>query len=519
MISTASHAPEVAGERPIKVLFLASNPANTERLRIDREARLIRERLLATTHAAGVHIISRWAVRLDDLLQALLEVQPHIVHFSGHGTRSQEILLEDSAGVDVPVSASALAGIFGVLKDQISLVVLNACYSQQQAEAINQHIDVTIGMGRYVSDEAAIEFAATLYQAIGFGRSLQTAFDLARQVLDCKRIPGSDVPQIFVRPGVDPKRVMFVDAPCGRLPEPRREASARSSSPPPPQKMRASDVEPRSTPLRTDSQANAPKRADVKNITTEPSRVAGPRVKPAACEPVNAKATSKVTRDKTRGELHVSSPEASGAGKASAPCSSVAEVTPRRMTPRRHPIKVIGLFCARLAAVTCIQCHSSNVQYAPAFLDTPRVTQIAKSTPSEITGLTAMPRISTPPLSTAVPPRLATTVDPVVDCLPQITDPPPGRDKPTPRPPTPRPVQTPNPASGTAYCNNGSCMLQAEHGTFAANFTVCLGPAGNGIKCSIERISREGTMAACVQRDRGEEGNLDGPSMWGKCSN
>jgi hypothetical protein len=97
-----------------------------------------------------------------------------------------------------------------VLKDRIRLVVLNACYSRPQAEAINEHIDCTVGMGRPVSDEAAIEFAATFYQAIGFGRTIQTAFDLARKVLECKRIPGADIPQLFTRPGVDPREVVLV---------------------------------------------------------------------------------------------------------------------------------------------------------------------------------------------------------------------------------------------------------------------------------------------------------------------
>lgn len=210
VVSFAAKA-SAPGRRSVNVLFLASNPASTERLRIDREARQIREKLLAATHADRVEIIARWAVRIDDVLQSLMEVQPEIVHFSGHATRTEQLLLEDETGRDLPIDTSALAGLFGVLKDRIRLVVLNACYSRPQAQAINQHIDCTIGMGQSLTDEASFEFSAIFYQAIGFGRSIQTAFDLACKILECKRIPGSDTPQLFVRPGVDPGDISLVN--------------------------------------------------------------------------------------------------------------------------------------------------------------------------------------------------------------------------------------------------------------------------------------------------------------------
>ena len=95
MESMVSLGASEVGSQSVKVLFLAANPASTERLRIDREARQIREKLLSTKHASRVEIIARWAVSIDDLLQALMEVQPEIVHFSGHATRAEQIVLED----------------------------------------------------------------------------------------------------------------------------------------------------------------------------------------------------------------------------------------------------------------------------------------------------------------------------------------------------------------------------------------------------------------------------------------
>src|SRR5688572_3932553 len=92
-----------AGARPIRVLVLAASPESMERRRIDREVRGIEEKLRASKHRSSVRIITRWAVRVDDLVQALLEVQPDVVHFSGHGTQANEIVLEDKTGAATPV--------------------------------------------------------------------------------------------------------------------------------------------------------------------------------------------------------------------------------------------------------------------------------------------------------------------------------------------------------------------------------------------------------------------------------
>ena len=96
----------------------------------------------------------------------LLRHQPHIVHFSGHGSSLGEIFLEDDAGLSQPVSPRALSTTFGLLKDNIRCVVLNACFSRIQAEAIAQHIECVVGMSQAIGDRAAISFAAAFYQAV-----------------------------------------------------------------------------------------------------------------------------------------------------------------------------------------------------------------------------------------------------------------------------------------------------------------------------------------------------------------
>jgi hypothetical protein len=89
-----------------------------------------------------------------------------------------------------PVSCAALAGLFRALKGRTRLVVLNACSSRPQAEAVAEEVDCVVGMGRAISDGAAIDFAASFYRALGFGRSVRNVFDQARVAIRRKDLCG-----------------------------------------------------------------------------------------------------------------------------------------------------------------------------------------------------------------------------------------------------------------------------------------------------------------------------------------
>jgi hypothetical protein len=196
---------EAEGGRQIRILFLSANPRSTPGLAIDHEVRKIDEKLRAARYRDRLELISRWAVRPDDVMQALLEVEPVIVHFSGHGNQDDEILLEDDGGHPSAVGKEVLADLFGVLKDRIRLVVLNACYSRSQAEAIVEHIDGAVGMQSAFGDRAAIAFSAGFYQALAFGRSLREAFELGKIAIRLKKIPDAQMLELLMREGVSPE--------------------------------------------------------------------------------------------------------------------------------------------------------------------------------------------------------------------------------------------------------------------------------------------------------------------------
>ncbi len=159
-----------------KILILASNPKATPSLRLDEEVREIEEGLLRAKHRGQFEIRSKWAVRLKDLRRALLDYEPQIVHFSGHGDKD-DLLVEDERGMAVRISSKALSGLFKLFSNQVECVILSACHSAPQAKAINKHINYVIGMRKEIKDKAAIEFAVGFYDALGAGRSIEEAFE------------------------------------------------------------------------------------------------------------------------------------------------------------------------------------------------------------------------------------------------------------------------------------------------------------------------------------------------------
>ena len=199
-------------ERQIRILFLAANPIDTEPRRLNAEMRAIDRALRAAEYRDRFQIEQQWALRIGDLQEALLRYQPDIVHFSGYGTDTSEIVLEDASGAGRVVPSGALSRLFSVLRDNIRCVVLNACYSEPQAQAIADHIDCVVGMTTAIRDDAAIEFATAFYRAIGFGRTVQTAFDLGTNLIGLQDLPDEDTLHLVAKK-VKAADVSFVRSP------------------------------------------------------------------------------------------------------------------------------------------------------------------------------------------------------------------------------------------------------------------------------------------------------------------
>jgi hypothetical protein len=191
----------------IKVLLLSANPIDAP-LKIDAEFRAIDAKIRSSEHRDHVQLILHGAVRLEDVPGLLMRHKPHVVHFSGHGDASG-IELTTADGSCKVLPPNALADIFKALKDNVRVVLLNACDSAPQAEAIVNVIDCAVGMADEIDDDAAVAFAAAFYEALGYGQSVQTSFDLALVQLTGA---GEDrsLAKLHKRRGVKPSDIVLV---------------------------------------------------------------------------------------------------------------------------------------------------------------------------------------------------------------------------------------------------------------------------------------------------------------------
>lgn len=186
-------------------------------LRLDLEVKAIREVLRPALLANRVTIAERITITPPELQRAFLDECPQIVHFCGHGTGEQGLVLEDADRQPWLVETAALVELSRIYANQIQCLVLNACLSDVQASAIGAHIPYVIGMNESIHDNAAIEFATAFYDALGRGRSIRFAYDLGRNALQLQGIPGHLIPVLYDAVGRAGEAVLIPDRPT---PEP-----------------------------------------------------------------------------------------------------------------------------------------------------------------------------------------------------------------------------------------------------------------------------------------------------------
>jgi class 3 adenylate cyclase len=202
-------ASSLSRPRECKILFLAANPPDGIRLSLDEESREIKQKILGSRYRDKIKFDTEWAIRPDDALRLLNEFEPDVVHFSGHGNESGAIIMVDEAGRSTIVTGTALKEVFSSITKKPRLVLLNACFSQAEANEIKNVVGCTIGMNRAIGDKAAIKFAGAFYQAIGYGKSVQEAFDQGKAALTINNIPEEMTPVLLCQDGIDPDTIVL----------------------------------------------------------------------------------------------------------------------------------------------------------------------------------------------------------------------------------------------------------------------------------------------------------------------
>jgi hypothetical protein len=156
------------------ILFVAANPIDTTRLRLDEEFRSIR----AILSRDRFDIIPLFATRIEDFISELLSSNPSIIHLSMHGKGEDGIIFENKTGNSKPIRNDDLVQLISRCVTQTECIVFNACFSEIQAKMLANTIEYVIGMDDQIDDIAAIEFSKAFYEGYDKREDIEFAYNL-----------------------------------------------------------------------------------------------------------------------------------------------------------------------------------------------------------------------------------------------------------------------------------------------------------------------------------------------------
>ena len=188
----------------LRVLLLTAAPANMAPMRLADEEKAIRQQILAGVARGGkVRLNVIRSTMVDDILGAMNEYRPHVLHIAAHGNKEGELMFVNGAGDRQPVPLQGLLSAVKTAGNDLQLIVLNACYSAAATTALRDHIDYAIGIRKAVADESALVFSEAFYGALSYGKSLLEAHEQGLTQLRLKRLPNSEDIELIVRPSCE----------------------------------------------------------------------------------------------------------------------------------------------------------------------------------------------------------------------------------------------------------------------------------------------------------------------------
>ncbi|HEY0481236.1 MAG TPA: CHAT domain-containing protein [Kofleriaceae bacterium] len=193
------------------ILLLAVAPCNSTESALIDEAGTLYSELRRTARRECFSLETRWASEPLDLLRALREVKPTVVHCSGHGDRTG-LWFPTIDGKTRAVPPAAIAHAFEAAGSSVRLIVLSSCDSAPFAEALLPHVACIVGISAAISAESARAFLIGFYGALGESESVSAAFRHGNAAVSLVAQSDTDPkrPQLWVRIGVDADNVFLV---------------------------------------------------------------------------------------------------------------------------------------------------------------------------------------------------------------------------------------------------------------------------------------------------------------------
>lgn len=202
-----------------QILFLAANPAGTAALKLDEEARAIQEEIQRASQRDQFEFVTRMAARPLDLLRALRDVKPAIVHFAGHAG-TDGIYLTSEEGLLAGVSRETLLATFGAAGQSVQTVVLNGCSTESLAEALCEFVPICVGTSAAIGDDAARVFSIGFYGALASNESAARACLHGNAAMRLAATDHRERPHLRHRRDIDPATLILADDQGPSVPHP-----------------------------------------------------------------------------------------------------------------------------------------------------------------------------------------------------------------------------------------------------------------------------------------------------------
>lgn len=176
----------------IKLLFLASQPRNTLKLKIEEEYLEIRKSV--KRKPIKFEIAEELDVTLESFFNELKKERPAMLQFSGHGTKESIIFSKTEAtGQWHEVPWEYLMPPFNLIADSLECIFMHTLFSDDTARKLSKFIPCTIGVKGVLIEEDAIKFPSAFYASLAANHDYKSAFDVASEVLS-SRIGKYDLP-------------------------------------------------------------------------------------------------------------------------------------------------------------------------------------------------------------------------------------------------------------------------------------------------------------------------------------
>jgi hypothetical protein len=179
----------------LRILFVSANSIQGASLRVDAEFKAVKQQLKGkkSSDVPRYNPSATW----EEVIDEIKGYRPHIVHFSAHGSPSEEIVLATEAGKPIPIPTEALEGLFGLMKGETRLVVMNSCFSTSQARAVAKFVDCVVGVKFRLFDNVALKFSPRFYEAIAEGESVAKAYQMAMVSVYPERPGKQQAPRLY----------------------------------------------------------------------------------------------------------------------------------------------------------------------------------------------------------------------------------------------------------------------------------------------------------------------------------